>query len=103
MKTKLKQLFTSHEYRNAYILVGLIVVGSYYGIREFITDQSAWAIVKVAPLTVNMLLLYFLWGVYIERKMKKHSQYKRLAVDFAGFMVITLVFRFGFNMKSILG
>ncbi len=103
VKPKIANFFKCHEYRNFYIIIGLILVGSYYFVREFITDQDAWSIIMVAPLTINMLLCFFLWGVYAERKWKVQPQWKRLAFDFLGFIVISVIFRFGFGMKSILG
>lgn len=103
LKTKIVTWLKQNEYQNIYLLIGLVFAGSYYFVRRFITDQSAWSIVKVAPLTINMLLCYFLWGFYAEKRWKGRKQWVRLAYDFAGFIVISLVFRFGFDMKSIVG
>ena len=103
MKEKVAKFFTEHDYRNSYIIIGAIVAGSYYFIRKFMTDQSAWVIVQTAPVTINMLLCFFLWGVFAERKWKAQPQWKRLAFDFIGFIIIAVMFKYGFNMKSILG
>ena len=102
-KQVLRKYFTQNNYRNCYALIIVLVAGSYYFVREFIIDQSAWSITRASQLTVNMLLLYFLWGYYIERKLKKQPQWKRLSIDFAGFLVITFVYRYGFGMPTILG
>lgn len=103
MKQKIKQFFTANEYRNVYVAIILIMSVSYYFVRQMFIDQSPWSVVQIAPLTINMLLLYFLWGYFIEKRLKSKSQTYRLSIDFAGFLIITLVFRFGFGMKSILG
>jgi hypothetical protein len=103
LKLKIKKLFTAHEYLGTYLLIGALVVGSYYFVRQFMIAQDAWSLVKVSPLTINMLLLYGLWGYYCEKRLTKYTKMKRLMIDFAGFVVITLVFRFGFGMPSIFG
>ena len=91
------------DYRNVFILIALIIAGSYYYIREFFIQQNAWSIIKVSNVTINMLLVYFLWGYWCEQHFKTTPQIKRIIYEAAGLCVITVVFKFGFGLKIILG
>ena len=89
------------DYRNVFILIALIIAGSYYFIREFFIQQNAWSVIKTSPITVNMLLVYFLWGYYCELHFKKTKQMRRIIYEVTGLCIITVVFKFGFGLKII--
>lgn len=91
------------EHLNAYILIGLIAVGSYYFIRELMCNMAAWAWVKTSPLTINMLLLFFFWGMYADKRWKNASKYKRWAIMYGGGIIIIAILRYVGGIKTVLG
>jgi hypothetical protein len=89
------------DYRNVFILIALIIAGSYYYIREFFIQQNAWSVIKVSNVTINMLLVYFLWGYWCEKYLKKTKQMRRIIYEVSGLCVITVIFKFGFGLNIL--
>jgi hypothetical protein len=102
-KTNALIFLQAKEYRNSYISIGLIAVASYYFIRELMTNMAAWAWVKTSPLTINMLLLFFFWGMYADKRWKYSSKYKRWAIMYGGGIIIIAILRYVGGIKTVLG
>jgi hypothetical protein len=100
---KFKKFFTEHNYRNSYLIVGIIAVSSYYFIRELMTDMSAYGYILASQLSFNIILLYGLEGTLMTYYLRKKNPFIQVAGIVGGFILMTLVFRFGFNMKTIFG
>ena len=90
------------DYQNVFILIALIIAGSYYFIREFMIQQNAWSLIKVSNVTINMLLAYFMWGYFCELRFKKTKQMRRIIYEASGLVILTVIFKFGFGL-NILG
>jgi hypothetical protein len=99
----IKAFMIAHEYRNAYISLGLLFAGLYWYVRSFMILQEPWSIVWQSKVTVNMMLVLFLWGYFVDKKYKGSSFLKYYGIMFGGLFIIGLVFRFGFDVKSIFG
>lgn len=103
MKSKIINFFASKNYLYSYIIVGIIAVGAYYYVRELMLNMNAWAFVKTSPLTMNMLLAFFMWGWFVDYKFKKMHKYKKLALDLIGVVAIIILLRFAGGVKTIFG
>lgn len=100
---KFKKFFTDHQYRNSYIVIGIIAVSSYYFAKQLMTDMSAFGYILASQLTFNIILLYGLEGTLMAYYLRKKNPLIQSVGIVGGFIILTLIFRFGFNMKTIFG
>jgi hypothetical protein len=100
---KFKGFFTQHSYRNSYIILGIISLVSYYFVRQMMIDMKAFGYIIASQLTFNIILLYGLEGTLMAYYLRKKNPFIQMAGIIGGFIIVTLVFRFGFNMKTIIG
>lgn len=103
VKLKVINFLSAKNYLYSYIIVGIIAVSAYYFIRALMLNMNAWAFVKTSPLTMNMLLAFFMWGWFVDYRFKKMSKYKKLALDMIGIIILIILLRFGGGIKTIFG
>lgn len=66
-------------------------------------NQSPWFIVQASDLTLNVILLYGLVGLIIDKMTKKMSKIKSWGIFLVAFIVLTAFFAIvgGFNVRWI--
>lgn len=99
-KTKISKFFSAHSFRNLYILIGLLAVGSYFIMRQRFISQDAWWFVKSNQVTLNVILLFGLWGGFYNKIIKIKNKKLSVVVWFAGF-VLLLVLLIASGLKTI--
>jgi uncharacterized membrane protein YozB (DUF420 family) len=75
-----------------FVVVGVLTVLSYQPAREVMISQYVWIIVQKSPVTVNLALLLFLWGVTADRWGKNKTRWKGWMLWGVGFCVIIMVY-----------
>ena len=103
MKKRIREFFVGHYYRNTYIIIAVLMLASYFYVRSFMIDMKAFSYVLASELSFNIILLYGLEGTLMAYFLRKKNPLIQVAGIVGGFLFITLVFRFGFGMKTILG
>jgi hypothetical protein len=103
MMNKIKQLLSWNNYTISYFLVSILLVFSYYSVRSIMINQSPWFIVQASDLTLNVILLYGLVGLMIDKATKKMSKVKSWGIFLIAFIVLTAFFAIvgGFNVRWI--
>lgn len=98
----IRKFFTDHSYRNVYIIIGILMFVSYPIMKSLFIDQRAWDYVLNSQLTLNLIIMFGLWGGFYRMVIKVKNPILDKVVWFAGFVVIVLVLRF-FGMRTIFG
>lgn len=75
-----------------FAVVAILAVVSYQPARELMTMQYAWIIVKKSAITVNLMLLLFLWGVTADRVTKNRARWKGWMLWGLGFAAIIVAY-----------
>jgi predicted ABC-type exoprotein transport system permease subunit len=70
--------------------------------KSLFIDQRAWDYVLNSQLTLNLIIMFGLWGGFYRMVIKVKNPILDKVVWFAGFVVIVLVLRF-FGMRTIFG
>jgi uncharacterized membrane protein len=83
------------------IVIGAIL--SYPGAREIMIKQDVWIETIISPITVNVVLFLFMWGVVADKRTKGMSRKKGWLIWGLGFVAIIIVFRFIGGMPTIFG
>ena len=94
--------FTKHEYRNSYIIAGLIAAASYYFMRELFISQSAWSFIITSQLTFTIVILFGLWGGLHHLIIPVKSPTWNVVVLVGGFVAIVIILKVA-GMKTIFG
>lgn len=88
-----------------YVLIAVFMVLSYAPAKEVIIRQSAWEKVVMSNITVNFVLLFFLWGMLADRISKSLKwntrSWKSWFLFSAGLIAMMLLFRFAGGMLTI--
>ena len=77
-----------------YIAIAIGVVLSYQLVRATLIVQDIWIFVIKSNVTLNFVLLLFLWGVTADKWTKKMSKKKGWLIWGIGFLVIIVVYKF---------
>ena len=66
-------------------------------------DQTPWFTVQASELTLNVILLYGLVGLMIDKQTKKMSKVKSWGIFIIAFIMLTLFFVIvgGFNVRGL--
>ena len=59
-----------------YILVGLLVLPAYLFGWQLLTDQSTSYVAIISQVTVNLMLLFYMTGVYVDKYTKHMPKWK---------------------------
>lgn len=97
------KILTSNNYLIFFLLVSIGMCLSYPNVVSILTDQTPWFTVQASELTLNVILLYGLVGVMIDKNTKHMSKWKGWTIAIIAFIVLTLIFVFigGFNVRGI--
>lgn len=100
----MKNLWIDEQKRIKLVAILLIaaIASSYMPVREMLIDQSTYFRAIISNVTLNLVLLYGIWGFYIDKATKKMSKRKGWAIFFIGIIAITLFFRFvgGYDIRN---
>lgn len=86
-----------------YILMVAVLVPSYLFARQEMIGYEGYYISIVSPVTLNLILLYGIWGYESHRLTKKRSRLVNWAVFLGGCAVLTLFFRFVGGIPTVFG
>lgn len=100
---QISKFFTTHNYRNSYIIVAILAGLSYYFMRELFIKQDTWGIIRASPLTFNMVILFGLWGGLHNFIFKVKNPYLNIMVTAGGFIVIVLFLRIVGGIPTVFG
>ena len=99
---RISSFFAEHSYRNSYIIVGLLVIGGYLVMRGLLIAQDAWGYVLTSQLTLNLIIMFGLWGTFYRQLIRVKNPLLDRAIWFGGFIVIVLILRVA-GMRTIFG
>ena len=99
---RLSSFFAEHSYRNSYIIVGALAIGSYVVMRNLFIKQVAWGYVLTSQLTLNLIIMFGLWGTFYRQIIRVKNPLLDRAIWFGGFILIVLILRV-FGMRTIFG
>lgn len=86
-----------------YALIAVGVVLSYQGAKEAMIRQDAWVLTVRSPITLNSILLLFMWGMIADKVTKGKSRRTGWVIWGIGLAVLILVFRFVGGAVTIFG
>jgi hypothetical protein len=99
---KVSSFLSAHSYRNAYIIIALLAASGYIVMRNLFIAEAAWGYVLTSQLTLNLVILFGLWGVWHNKVYQFKNPLLNQAKWFAGFIVIVLILRV-YGMRTIFG
>lgn len=99
----IKSILTYKNYLISYCLIAFIVGMSYFPVKSMMIDQTPWFTVQASELTLNVILLYGLVGLMIDKQTKKMSKVKSWGIFIIAFIMLTLFFVIvgGFNIRGL--
>jgi hypothetical protein len=99
----IKRILIWNNYLISYTLITLTLGFSYMTARNIFIDQTPWFTVQASDLTLNVILLYGLIGVTIDRNTKKMNKWKGWLILIIAFILLTAFFAIvgGFNVRGI--
>lgn len=99
----IKSILTYKNYLISYCLIALIMGMSYFSVKSMMIDQTPWFTVQASELTLNVILLYGLVGLMIDKQTKKMSKVKSWGIFIIAFIMLTLFFVIvgGFNVRGL--
>lgn len=86
-----------------YVLIVSFAILSYAPAKALLTTQDAVVTVIKSPITVNFVLLLFLWGLVADKVTKRVSRRKGWLLWLVGFVAIILVYRFIGGYETLFG
>lgn len=79
------------------------IAGYYPAIHEMRFFDRVWMIVRKGPLTVNLVLFLFLYGVIADRYTKKMKKWQSWLIWGVGIIAVIMFFRFVGGYNTIFG
>lgn len=86
-----------------YIVIAIVAGLSYLPAREVMKLQTAWVWVIKSDITLNFVVLFFLYGYLCDKFTKGWSKKRAWLVWGIGLAVLIFIFRFLGNMPTIWG
>ena len=77
-----------------YALIAILFIVSYITIHSMIIDQSCYFTMTISNITLNLLLLFFMWGIISDRLFKRLPRKVGWLLWGAGTMLLILFFKF---------
>lgn len=74
-----------------YGAIGIAMVASYMNVKDILLRQDAWVEVMQSPMTLNVVLLLFVWGVFADKTTKKMPRWKGWLIWGIGYAALILV------------
>ncbi len=89
------------KYPIIYILLAIGITVSYLPAREAMIPQTAWLWVVKSPITLNFVVLFFLYGVACDKMTKGMTKKKSWLVWGVGLLILILLFSVVGGMSTI--
>lgn len=86
-----------------YVVLTVLIGLAYMPARTIMIKQETAFNVILSNVTLNLVLLYGIWGLFIDKATKSKPRWFGWTVFFIGLAVLTLVFRFLGGMETIIG
>lgn len=86
-----------------YVLVAIVAGLFYLSAREIMKVQTAWVWVVRSDITLNFVVLFFLYGLLCDRYTKGQSKKKSWVIWGGGLAILVLAFKFLGDMPTIFG
>ena len=87
----------------AYILIGILIIPAYWHGLKTLTWFDSTLTITTSNMTVNFLLLFFLYGVVCDRATRKMSKRKGWTIWIVGLIILLVIFRFVGGYETIIG
>ena len=84
-----------------YVTIAVGMVLSYQFVRAALIIQDAWILVIRSSVTLNFVLLLFLWGVTVDKWTKNMPKQKGWLLWGIGFAVIIIAYKFIGGYRTI--
>ena len=97
---KIKRLANKIPTKAYYIVVGLLVIPAYAFGWLILTDQATSYIAILSKITVNLMLLFFMVGVYVDIYTKKMPRWKGWAIWAVVAVILILFFKYVGGMET---
>ena len=99
---KISKFLSAHSFRNAYIIIALLAISGYIVMWNLFIAEAAWGYVLTSQLTLNLVILFFMWGVWHNKVYQFKNPLLNQAKWFGGFILIVLILRVT-GMRTIFG
>jgi len=99
-KAKIAKVFSRIPTKAYYVIVGLLIVPAYLFGWQLLTNQSTSYVAILSKVTVNLMLLFFMVGVYIDRYTKKMPRWKGWLVWLVVVTILILFFKYVGGMET---
>lgn len=86
-----------------YVILAVLIGLAYMPARAIMIKQETAFNVILSNVTLNLVLLYGIWGLFIDKATKNKPRWFGWTVFFVGLVVLTLIFRFLGGMETIIG
>jgi hypothetical protein len=99
----IKRILTWNDYIISYTIIALALGFSYMLAKNIFIDQTPWFTVQASDLTLNVILLYGLIGLTIDKSTKKFPKWQGWLILIIVFVALTAFFAIvgGFNVRGI--
>ena len=97
----MKTALVRRAYPIIYIVLGVGVVVSYFPAREVMKLQTAWMWVVKSDVTLNFVVLFFLYGLGCDKLTRQMSRKKRWWVWAVGLVLLIIAFATVGGMPTI--
>lgn len=86
-----------------YVVLAVLIGLAYMPARAIMIRQETAFNVILSNVTLNLVLLYGIWGLFIDKVTRNKPRWFGWTVFFIGLAVLTLIFRFLGGMETIIG
>jgi hypothetical protein len=103
MKLQIPKVIRQRALPICYILIAIFAIFSYLPVRDAMIVQSAWIWIVNSQVTLNLIALFFLYGLLSDRYTKKMSKKKGWLIWAIGFVILVLILRFSGGISTRFG
>lgn len=100
MKVKIAKILSRVPTKAYYIAVGLLIIPAYAFGWLLLTDQATSYVAILSKVTVNLLLLFFMVGVYVDIYTKKLPRWKGWLIWAVVVIILILFFKYVGGMET---
>ena len=83
-----------------YIAVGLLIIPAYAFGWLILTDQATSYIAIMSKITVNLMILFYMVGIYVDMYTKKMPRWKSWLIWAVAVVVLILFFKYVGGMET---
>ncbi len=100
MKIKLTKVLSRIPIRLYYIAVGLLIIPAYTFGWQILTDQATCYVAILSKMTVNLIILFFLVGMWTDKYTKGMPRWKGWLIWAAVTITLILFFKYVGGMET---